>query len=171
MYYTCLFFESWFFLLLLFSSYKCLLIFLHVWPLVNSLLFGYYQNELVLFHFLSNELGLKSTLYFSCKSIEVSCETDRSKAFAISAASVRFLILMNFSRRFAIKSGVTFWDGLICKSQKQLSITIINLFLIGTKRNQIFSHPFTLDIKLMVSDLPELSKRLGRQKFQNCRSL
>ena len=92
--------------------------FLHVWPLVNSLLFGYYLNELVLFHFLSNELGLKSTLYFSCKSIEVSCETDRSKTFASSAASLRFLILMNFSRRFAIKSGVTFGDGLICKSQK-----------------------------------------------------
>ena len=101
-------FQVDFLLLLLFSSYKCLLIFLHVWPLVNSLLFGYYQNELVLFHFLSNELGLKSTLYFSCKSIEVSCETDRSKTFASSAASLRFLILMNFSRRFAIKSGVTF---------------------------------------------------------------
>ena len=116
------------------------LFFLHVWLLINSLLFGYDHNELVLFHFLNNKLDFRSTLYLSCKFIEVSCETDSMTEFAISAASLRFPISIDFwnklsfaSRRFVIKSVLTFWYGLICKSQKRASIT--NLLLIGTKRN------------------------------------
>ena len=54
------------------------------------------HNELVLFHFLRNRLCFKSTLYLSCKSPEVFCETDSMKEFAISAASFRFLSSMNF---------------------------------------------------------------------------
>ena len=73
-----------------------LLFFLHVWLLINSLLFGYDHNELVLFHFLNNKLGVRSTLYLSCKFIEVSCETDSMTEFAISAASLRFLISIDF---------------------------------------------------------------------------
>ena len=68
----------------------------HVWLLVNSLLFGYDHNELVLFHFLSNKLCLKSTLYLSWKFIEVSCETESRTEFAIGAAFLRFPISMNF---------------------------------------------------------------------------
>ena len=116
--------------------------FLYSRLLVNSFLFGYDYNELVLCHFLSNKLGFKSTSYFSCKSIEVSWETDGRTEFTISVASLRFPIPMNSRnklsfaiRRFVISSGLTFWDGLICKSQKQVSITIANLLLIATKRN------------------------------------
>ena len=82
---------------------------------MRSLLFGYDHNELVLFHFLSNKLGFKSTLYFSCNSIEVSCETDSRTEFAISAAFLRFPLLMNSSnklsfaiRKFVIASGLSF---------------------------------------------------------------
>ena len=141
-YYICLFFESWFIIIIIIIIYfntNSLLssfFFLHVWLSVNSLLFGYDHNELVLFHFLSNKLRFKSTLYLSWKPIEVSCKTDSRKEFAISAASVRFPISMNFWNVlfFAIRRFV-FWDGLICKSQKQVSITVTNLLLIGTKRN------------------------------------
>lgn len=109
--------------------------------LVNSLLFGYDHNEWVLFHFLSNKFGFKSTLYLSWKSIEVYCETDSRTEFAISVASLGFSFLMNswnklpFAiRKFVITSG-PFWDGLIFKSQKQAFITITNLLLMRTKRN------------------------------------
>ena len=141
-YYICLFFESWFIIIIIIIIYfntNSLLssfFFLHVWLSVNSLLFGYDHNELVLFHFLSNKLRFKCTLYLSWKPIEVSCKTDSRKEFAISAASVRFPISMNFWNVlfFAIRRFV-FWDGLICKSQKQVSITVTNLLLIRTKRN------------------------------------
>ena len=89
--------------------------FLYIRLLVNSFLFGYDYNELVLCHFLSNKLGFKSTSYFSCKSIEVSWETDGRTEFAISVASLRFPIPMNSRnklsfaiRRFVISSGLTF---------------------------------------------------------------
>ena len=72
-----------------FFSFACL-------ALVNSLLFGYDHNELVLFHFLSNKLRFKSTLYLSWKFIEVSCETESRTVFAIGAAFLRFPISMNF---------------------------------------------------------------------------
>ena len=88
------------------------LFFLHVWLLINSLLFGYDHNELVLFHFLNNKLDFRSTLYLSCKCIEVS---NSMTEFAISAASLRFPISIDFrnklsfaSRRFVIKSVLTF---------------------------------------------------------------
>ena len=72
------------------------LMIVYFWLLVNSLLFGYDHNELVLFHFLSNKLCLKSTLYLSWKFIEVSCETESRTEFAKSAAFLRFPISMNF---------------------------------------------------------------------------
>ena len=75
--------------LFLFFSFACL-------ALVNSLLFGYDHNELVLFHFLSYKLRFKSTLYLSWKFIEVSCETESRTEFAIGAAFLRFPISMNF---------------------------------------------------------------------------
>ena len=77
------------FLYSFFFSFACL-------ALVNSLLFGYDHNELVLFHFLSNKLRFKSTLYLSWKFIEVSCETESRTEFAIGAAFLRFPISMNF---------------------------------------------------------------------------
>ena len=122
------------FLIPFFYLFACL-------ALVNSLLFGYDHNEWVLFHFLSNKFGFKSTLYLSWKSIEVYCETDSRTEFAISIASLRFSFLINswnklpFAiRKFVMTSG-PFWDGLICKSQKQGFITVTNLLLTGTKRN------------------------------------
>ena len=75
--------------LFLFFSFACL-------ALVNSLLFRYDHNELVLFHFLSYKLRFKSTLYLSWKFIEVSCETESRTEFAIGAAFRRFPISMNF---------------------------------------------------------------------------
>ena len=147
-YYICLFFESrvyyhhydydCFFMQIPFSFFFYLFACL---ALVNSLLFGYDHNEWVLFHFLSNKFGFKSTLYLSWKSIEVYCETDSRTGFAISIASLRFSFLINswnklpFAiRKFVMTSG-PFWDGLICKSQKQGFITVTNLLLTGTKRN------------------------------------
>ena len=100
-----------------FFSFACL-------ALLNSLLFRFDHNELVLFHFLSYKLRFKSTLYLSWKFIEVSCETESRTEFAIGAAFRRFPISMNFwnklsfaSRMFVITSVLTFWYGLICKSQ------------------------------------------------------
>ena len=93
----------------------------------------------IFLNFLINKLDSKSTLYFFCKSIEVSCEIDRRIAFAISAASLRFPISMNLLnklffalRRFVISSGLIFW---ICKSQKQVSRTKTDLLLSGTNIN------------------------------------
>ena len=95
-------------------------------------------------NFFINKLDLKSTLYFFCKSIEVSCEIDRRIAFAISAASLRFPISMNLLnklffalRRFVISSGLIFW---ICKSQKQVSRTKTDLLLTGTNKKIKNSH-------------------------------
>ena len=142
MHYTYLFFENWFLLLLSFSSYKYFVPFFVCLALCKLFAFRTRSEWNIFQNFLINKLGSKSTLYFFCKSIEVSCETDRRIAFAISAASLRFPISMNLLnkllfaiRRFVITLGLIFWDGWICKSQKQVSITTTDLLLIGTNVN------------------------------------